>query len=95
MKHGNKFGIIMETVECLAEDFLAGDREVDTELPPGSIEQAVRDGSVTISEIVNRFALKLGELISVPVDEPGVHEGQAGHVVRSRRIQAEVAGMQQ
>jgi hypothetical protein len=95
MKHGNKFGIIMETVECLAEDFLTGDREADSELPRGSIEQAVRDGEVTVSEIVNRFHLKLGELIPVPADEPGAHTGQAGHMVRSKKIQAQVAEMQQ
>lgn len=95
MKHGNKFGIIMETVECLAEDFLTGDREADSELPPGGIEQAVLSGDVTISEIVNRFAIKLGELIPVPVDEPGAHTGQAGHVVRSKKLHAQVAEMEQ
>jgi len=63
-------------VDCLAEDFLTGDREKDTELPPGSIEQAVLDGDVTISEIVNRFHLKLAELIMVPVDEPGATAGR-------------------
>lgn len=91
MKHGNRYGIIMETVECLAEDFLTGDRDADSELPRGSIERAILGNEVTISEIVNRFALKLGELIPVPVDEPGVHSGQIGHQVRSLRMHKEVA----
>lgn len=87
----NRFGIIMETVECLAEDFLTKDREIDSELPRGSIEEAVMSGEVTVSEIVNRFSVRLREMIPVPVDEPGVHGGQAGHMVRSERINAEIA----
>jgi len=44
---------------------------------------------------VIRFHLKLAELIMVPVDEPGAHGGQAGHVMRAKRINDEVAQMQE
>lgn len=87
--------LILKTVEDLAEDFLWTDRLQDAELPSTAIEEAVAKGKVTISEIVLHFELKLRSIIPVPVDEPGAHAGQAGHVTRSKRIQAQVAEMQQ
>jgi len=86
----NSRDLILQTVEDLAEDFLRKDREIDVELPAGAIEAAVLRWDVTIGEIALRFEEKLRELIPVPVDEPGAHTGQAGHVVRSRRIHDEV-----
>lgn len=87
--------LILMTIEDLAEDFLAGDRDNDEELPGGAIQAAVLAWDVTIGEIALRFEQKLREMIPVPVQEPGTHVGQAGHIVRARRIQAEVAEMKQ
>jgi hypothetical protein len=86
--------LILLTVEDLAEDLLGMDRQEDAELPSGAIEEAVATGKVSISEIVLYFELKLRSIIPVPVDEPGSHVGQAGHTVRSKRIQAQVAEME-
>ena len=86
--------LILKTVEDLAEDFLGIDRLEDAELPPGATERAVLDWETSIGEIALRFEQKLRELIPVPVDEPGAHVGQAGHVVRAKRIHAQVEQMQ-
>lgn len=93
--HGSKFGIIMETVEDLAKAFLTTDRKEDAELPLGSIEQAIRDGDVTISEIVNHFDGTLHRDIAIPVDEDGAYTGQAARAVRNEHIHAEIAQLQE
>lgn len=47
--------IIIDTVKDLAGDFMYYDREEDEELPRGAIEQAIKDGVITVDEIVEVF----------------------------------------
>ncbi len=53
---------ILNTISDLVSDFMCYDRKEDEDLPRGAVEQAVKDGIITVDEIVNEFRkeLKLG-----------------------------------
>lgn len=55
--------LILGTVGNLVKDFLNYDRRYDEELPRGIIEQAIKDGTVTIGEIMEAFEKELMESI--------------------------------
>ena len=50
---------ILATVGDLVSDFVYYDRKNDEELPAGSIKQAVKNGDVSVDEIVEFFKSKL------------------------------------
>ena len=47
--------MILGTIEDMISDFLYYDRKGDEELRVGDIDKAVRDGVVTVDEMVNKF----------------------------------------
>lgn len=51
---------ILNTVTDLVSNFAYYDRKEDDELPVGAIEQAIKDGVITLDEIVNHFRDQLG-----------------------------------
>lgn len=55
-------GRILLTLEDMIADFLYYDRKEDEELPRGAIEKAIRDGEITIDDIVEKvkYALEQG-----------------------------------
>ena len=54
--------LILMTVEDLSGEFLYYGRKEDEDLPRGAIEEALKNGEITVDEIVNQFAytLKVG-----------------------------------
>ena len=56
--------LIFASASDLANSFLYYDRKGDEELPRGSIEEAIENGEITASEIVQLFAQKLNEVIA-------------------------------
>jgi len=54
---------IIDTIEDLVADFLWYDRKEDEDLPRGKIEKAIKDGDITIGEIVECFRRELEENI--------------------------------
>ena len=56
--------IILGTVNDLVADFMYYDRKDDHELPREAIEEAIKAGEITETEIVARFAEKLRERLS-------------------------------
>jgi hypothetical protein len=51
--------LILMTIDDMVADFIFYDRKEDEELPRDVLERAVRDGVVTVDEIVDRFKTKL------------------------------------
>ena len=49
----------MGVIEDLVKDFLYYDRREDEDLPVGEIERAVRDGEITVDEMVSAFRAEL------------------------------------
>ena len=52
---------ILNSVEDLVIRLMYYDRKEDEELPVGSIEEAIKEGEITVQEIVNRFKYHLGD----------------------------------
>ena len=48
-------GVFRATVSDLITDFLYYDRKEDDQLPRGMIEDAVKEGKITVDEIVDLF----------------------------------------
>lgn len=46
---------ILNAIDDLVADFLFYERKEDESLRVGAIDQAVRDGSITVDEMVERF----------------------------------------
>ena len=53
--------VLEDTVSDLITDFLYYDRKEDDQLPCGMIEDAVKDGKITVDEIVDLFRTHLTE----------------------------------
>jgi len=51
----DKRKLVFNTVEDLVADFLYYDRKEDEELPRGEIERMIKDGDITIQEILDLF----------------------------------------
>jgi hypothetical protein len=51
--------LILMTIDDMVANFIFYDRKEDEELPRDALERAVRDGVVTVDEIVDRFKTKL------------------------------------
>lgn len=47
--------IILNTIDDLVSNFLYYDRKEDEDLPRGAIDDAVKDGSITIEAMVTQF----------------------------------------
>jgi hypothetical protein len=47
--------LIFGTLEDLVSNFLYYDRKEDEDLPKGAIEKAIKDGEITVAEIVAEF----------------------------------------
>jgi hypothetical protein len=56
--------LILVTVDDLVGDLLFYDRKEDEDLPRGVIEEAIREGVVTIAEMVARFEAALRDGLS-------------------------------
>lgn len=54
---------ILDRADDLAGNFLYYDRKEDEELPPKSVEEAVKAGEVTVDEIVGAFREALERVI--------------------------------
>ena len=50
---------IENTITDLVSDFLYYDRKEDESLPMDAIEKAIRDGDITIDEIIQKFTDEL------------------------------------
>lgn len=61
IKEATMNDIIFDTIDDLVSDFLFYDRKDDEELPRGTIEDAVEDGSITIEAMVAKFEESLRE----------------------------------
>lgn len=53
--------IIFDTVTDMVSKFLYYDRKEDDELPVGAIDQAIKDGVITVNEIVDEFRNQLNK----------------------------------
>jgi hypothetical protein len=51
--------LIFNTLEDLVSNFLYYDRKEDEDLPKGAIEKAIKDGEITVAEIVVEFEKQL------------------------------------
>jgi hypothetical protein len=56
---------ILGVISDLVSNFLYYDRKEDGDLPKGAIDKAVRDGEITVDEMVQAFREEL---------EKGIHE---------------------
>jgi hypothetical protein len=56
---------ILGVISDLVSNFLYYDRKEDDDLPKGAIDKAVRDGEITIDQMVQAFREEL---------EKGIHE---------------------
>ena len=52
---------ILATISDAVADFLYYDRKEDESLPRGAIDQAVKDGTITVEEMVREFETRLRE----------------------------------
>lgn len=50
---------IIAVVDDMVSDFLYYDRKEDEDLPRGAIEKSIKNGDITITEIVSRFEQQL------------------------------------
>jgi hypothetical protein len=50
---------IIATIQDTVSSFMYYDRKEDEDLPRGAIEQAIKDGIITIDEIVQEFETEL------------------------------------
>lgn len=50
---------ILSRVGDLVSNFLYYDRKEDEELPVGAIDDAIKDGVISVDEIVNKFSQQL------------------------------------
>jgi hypothetical protein len=50
---------IIDTVDDLVANFLFYDRKEDEDLTLGAIEEAIKDGTITIRDIVEKFEIEL------------------------------------
>ena len=57
--------IIEAAISDLVKDFVMYDRREDEDLPAGAIEHAVRNGEITIDEMVEIFRRELIEHLNV------------------------------
>ena len=57
--------IILDTASDLMANFLYYDRKEDEDLPIGVIEQTIRDGEITVDEIVSIFRQGIEESIEI------------------------------
>lgn len=48
-------GLILDVISDLVSKFLYYDRKEDEELPRGAIEEAVKNGEITVDEICEEF----------------------------------------
>ena len=48
--------VILSNVDDLVSDLLYYDRKEDDFLPRGAIEKAIKDGDITVEEILNKFS---------------------------------------
>ena len=55
---------IMDVIDDMVSDFVYYNRKEDEVLPDGSIEQAVKDGIVTIDEMCNYFRRCLTDVLA-------------------------------
>jgi hypothetical protein len=53
--------LIFDTLDDVVSKFIYYDRKEDEDLPVGAIEQAIKDGVLTVDEIVERFRTTLTE----------------------------------
>jgi len=51
--------LILDSVSDLVSDFLYYDRKEDEELPVDKIEELVKDGVITVDEIIDKFTKEL------------------------------------
>lgn len=61
--------LILTTVDDLVSNFLYYDRKEDEELPRGAINDAIRDGELTVDEIVEQFKADLRKGLSYAQSE--------------------------
>jgi hypothetical protein len=54
---------VLHAVEEAANNFLQYDREDDDTLPEGSIQEFLRDGTITLDDIVERFRTALEDAL--------------------------------
>ncbi len=54
---------IYATVDDLVSNFLYYDRKEDEDLPRGAIEEAVKNGEISVDDIVGRFRARLRETL--------------------------------
>jgi hypothetical protein len=47
--------LILNNIQDLVTDFLWYDRKEDDDLPPEAIEDAIKEGTITIDEMVEEF----------------------------------------
>lgn len=55
--------LILGTIGDLVSNFLYYDRKEDEELPKGKIDEAVKNGTITIDEMVEKFRKELTDNI--------------------------------
>ena len=51
--------LILDSVSDLVSDFLYYDRKEDEELPVDKIEELIKDGVITVDEIIDKFTKEL------------------------------------
>lgn len=57
--------LIFDTTSDLVGKFLYYDRQEDEDLPVGAIERAIKDGEITVDEIVGYFRNEIEKSIDV------------------------------
>jgi hypothetical protein len=58
--------LILDTIDDLVANFLYYDRKEDEDLPLHEIEDAVKNGEITIEEMTNRFSERLSQSLGLP-----------------------------
>ena len=63
--------LILEAVDTLVDRLLVVDREIDDELHPGDVEEAIVKGEITVERIAERFAVVLAARTPCDGTPPG------------------------
>jgi len=58
--------IILDTVSDLVGKLMYYDRKEDEDLPRGAIEEAIKEGEITVQEIVDYFDVALQQATPTP-----------------------------